>query len=300
MKPIVHPVFEPTTCSWQYIVACPQTRECIIIDPVLNFDLGRFTATTQSADSILKIIRKQGYNVVRILETHIHGDHLSAAYYIQSTLWARGQQHAPICISENVTIVQNVFAHKYNIPDEELENAFDHLFRPDEMFRVGELTGVAMYLPGHTPDHGGYKIGSDVFVGDSIFNPDVGSARVDFPGGDARTLWTSLQRLLELPADTRLYVGHDYPPSNEAAGRDPSPFVTVQEQKNTNKHLKDGSRVEDFVEWRTKRDSLIAEPRMVHQALQVNVRGGKMPGRSHDGKALLQYLVDVPKVLLTG
>ncbi|KAJ5724406.1 hypothetical protein N7493_006134 [Penicillium malachiteum] len=300
MKPIIHPVFEPTTCSWQYVVACPITSACVIIDPVLDFDIAHFRVTTESADSLLDIVTKQEYHVAYLLETHIHGDHLSAAYYIQSTLWARGQPHAPICAGENVTIVQNIFAHKYNIPKEELENSFDRLFHSDETFRIGELTGVAMYLPGHTADHGGYKIGTNVFVGDSIFNPDVGTARCDFPGGDASTLWRTLQRLLNFPPDTRLYVGHDYPPSNEAAARDPLSFVTVQEQKETNKHLKDGSTEEDFVQWRNQRDHVITEPQMVHQAMQVNVRGGKMPGRSHDGKALLQYLVTVPKTLLTG
>ncbi|KAJ5729226.1 uncharacterized protein N7483_003734 [Penicillium malachiteum] len=280
MDPIIHPVFEPTTCSWQYVVACPITRACVIIDPVLDFDLAQFRVTTESAESLLDIVTTQEYAVAYLLETHIHADHLSAAYYIQSTLWARGQPHAPICAGENVTIVQKMFAHKYNIPKEELENSFDHLFHPDETFRVGELTGVAMYLPGHTADHGGYKIGPNV--------------------GDARTLWKSSQGLLNLPPETRLYVGHDYPPSNEATGRNPLSFVTVQEQKETNKHLKNGSKEEDFVEWRHQRDHVISEPQMMHQAIQVNVRGGKMPGRSHEGKAILQYLVTVPANLLTG
>lgn len=300
MQPIVHPIFEPKTSSWQYVVACPKTKDAVIIDPVLDFEPTIFTVSSQSADALLKIIRREGYRLTRILETHAHADHLSAAFYIQAKLWALGQPHAPICIQQDITIVQNTFAHKYNIPHEELENAFDALLKPDEEFPIGQLTAVAMHLPGHTPDHGGYKIGSNAFTGDTIFNPDVGTSRCDFPGGDPRKLWHSMQRLLSLPPETRLYTGHDYPPSNEAAGRDPMPCVTVAEQKASNKHLKDGSKEEDYVQWRAQRDHNISEPRLMHQALQVNVRGGKMPGRSYDGKALFQYLVEVPKDLLVG
>lgn len=159
---------------------------------------------------------------------------------------------------------------------------------------------MAMYLPGHSADHGAYHIGPDVFTGDSLFMPDVGSARCDLPGGDVRTLWKSMQRLLQFPDETRLYTGHDYPSNNEASARDPKAYVTVKEQRETNKHLKDGSTEEDFVKWTGGKDHVLPEPKILHQALQVNVRGGKMPGRSHDGKALLQCLVSVPKTLLTG
>ncbi|KAJ5554382.1 hypothetical protein N7513_004341 [Penicillium frequentans] len=300
MNPIVHTRFEPKTCSWQYIVVCPKTKDCAIIDPVLDYDLANFTVSTQSADALLKIVRKEHLQVTHLLETHAHTDHLTAAYYLQATLWAKGHPHAPICIGENVTIVQSFCAHRYNIPKEEFKNSFDHLFKPDEKFSIGEMTAVAIDLPGHSPDHGAYHIGSNVFTGDSLFLPDIGSARCDFPGGDAKTLWRSMQRLLEFPDTTRLYTGHDYPPNNEASARDPISFVTVKEQRETNKHLKGESTEEDFVAWKGGRDHALAEPIMLHQALQVNVRGGKMPGRSHDGKALLLCLVSVPKVLLTG
>lgn len=299
-QPIVHSVFDPKTCSWQYVVACPNTKEAAIIDPVLDFEPTMFTVSTRSADSLLEIVRKQGYTVTRLLETHAHADHLTAASYIQGSLWSRGQPHAPICIGENITIVQSVFAHKYNIPKEELRNAFDHLFRPDEHFQVGDLDCIALHLPGHTPDHGGYHFRGNIFTGDTILNPDIGSARCDFPGGDARELWRSMQRLLAFSPDTRLYSAHDYPPSNESAGRDPVPFVTVGDQQSQNKHVKQGSTEGEFVAWRRQKDVVMTEPRIVHQALQVNVRGGKMPGRSHEGKAMLQYLVNVPKMLLTG
>ncbi|KAJ6109651.1 hypothetical protein N7486_001886 [Penicillium sp. IBT 16267x] len=300
MDPIVHTIFEPKTSSWQYIVVCPKTKDCAIIDPVLDYDLGNFTVSTQSADALLEIVRKEHLLVTHLLETHAHTDHLSAAYYIQATLWSKGHPNAPICIGENITIVQSLYAHRYDIPKEELQNAFNHLFRPDETFCIGELTSVAIYLPGHSSDHGAYHVGPVVFTGDSLFNPDVGSARCDFPGGDPRALWRSLQRLIKFPDETRLYPGHDYPPNNEAFARDPIPCVTVAEQRETNKHLKSISTEEDFVRWKRQQDQVLSEPKMLHQALQVNVRGGKMPGRSHDGKALLQCLVSVPKALLTG
>ena len=299
-QPIVHSVFDPKTCSWQYVVACPKTKDAVIIDPVLDFEPTIFTITTQSADALLDIVRRNGYTITYLLETHAHADHLTAAYYIQGTLWAQGHPHAPICIDENITIVQNIFAHKYNIPREELLNAFDHLFHADEQFRVGDMNCMALHLPGHTPDHGGYMFKGCIFTGDSIFNPDVGSARCDFPGGDARTLWRSMQRLLAFPPDTRLYSAHDYPPSNESTAPDPVPYVTVGDQRNENKHVKFGATEDDFVMWRKQTDRVMSEPPIIHQALQVNVRGGKMPGRSHEGKAMMYYLVNVPKNLLTG
>lgn len=300
MEPIIHSIFEGKTCSWQYVVACPKTKEAAIIDPVLNFEPALFRITTESADTLIACIIKHGYTVKMILETHAHGDHLSAAYYIQQALWARGQSHAVICIGENITVVQSYFAHKYRIPRTEIEDAFDHLFKPNEVFHIGEVTCTALHLPGHTPDHGGYQMGNNVFTGDSMFNPDVGSGRCDFPGGDARELYQSMKRLLAFPPETRLYTGHDYPPCNESAARDPMPYVTVGEQRAKNKHLKDDSSEEEFVKWRDERDKVIPEPKNVHQALQVNVRGGKMPSKSHDGKAYMLYLIEVPSKLLGG
>lgn len=300
MEPIVHTVYEPKTGTWQYIVACPNTKEAAIIDPVLDFEPTAFKASTESADALLDIVRENNYKVTHLLETHAHADHLTAAYYIQQVLWATGEEHASICIGENITIVQKTFAPRYNIPKDELQNAFDHLFRPNETFQIGDLTATALHLPGHTPDHGGYHIGSNVFVGDSLFNPDVGSARCDFPGGDARTLWQSAAKLLALPDETKLYTGHDYPPSNETSKRDPRPFATVKEQKERNKHVKTGSTESAFVQWRTDRDNSLAEPKLLHQAMQVNVRGGKMPGKAHGGKTLIQFVVHVPNKLLTG
>ncbi|KAJ5804467.1 uncharacterized protein N7518_000770 [Penicillium psychrosexuale] len=300
VEPRVHPFFEPKTCSWQYLVACPETKEAAIIDPVLDYDTVNLAITSESADQIIDYAMKNEYTIMMLLETHAHADHLSAAYYIQQILWSRGEPHAPICIGENVKIVQSFFARKYAIAKADIDNAFDHLFQPDEIFQIGQVTSSALHLPGHTPDHGGYKFGSNIFTGDCMFNPDVGSGRCDFPGGDPRELYRSMKRLLSFPPETRLYTGHDYPPTNEYTAREPLPYVTVGEQEKKNKHMKKHTTEDEFVKWRTQRDNQMPEPKLVHQAMQVNVRGGKMPSKSHNGKAYLLYLLDVPKVLVPG
>ncbi|KAJ5757705.1 uncharacterized protein N7511_006399 [Penicillium nucicola] len=275
IQPTVHPVFEPTTCSWQYIVACPETKEAAIIDPVLNFEPTLFTITSQAADALIDCILKNGYTVIMLLETHAHGDHLSASYYIQQTLWAHGQPHAQICIQENITVVQAYYAHKYRIPKDEIDTAFDHLFKPDEIFHLGNMTGIALHLPGHTPDHGGYKLGDNVFSGDCMFNAGIGNGRCDFPGGNPQSQFHSMQRLLSFPPETKLYTGHDFPPkpSSEHPARNPLPFSTIAEQKEKNRYLEDDSSEDAFIKWRKNRDETLGEPRLMHQALQINIRG---------------------------
>lgn len=275
MQPNIISVFEKQTSTWQYIVACSQTREAVIIDPVLDFDVATLQITTTSADNLLDIAASNNYTVVKLLETHVHADHLTAAYYIQQKLFACNNRHVPICIGHRIRQVQQTFARRYNVSRQELDQAFDCLFNDDEDFLIGNISAQAIYLPGHTPDHSGYIIGNSVFVGDSIFNPDVGTARCDFPNGDATTLYHSMQKLLSLPLDFKLYTGHDYPPSD--TGREPMPYVTVRQQREANKHIKDGTSKDEFIKWRTERDASLNEPRLLHQALQVNIRGGRMP-----------------------
>lgn len=213
MQPIIHTIFEKNTSTWQYIVACPITKSAVIIDPVLDFNLDRLEVSTKSADSLLEIASSQRYTITAFLETHAHADHLTAAYYLQRTLIAAGRPRPPICIGKGIRTVQDTFARRYNVRQDELDNVFDRLFNDDEEFSIGRLNATVLSLPGHTPDHIGYLIGENVFIGDSIFNPDVGSARCDFPGGDARTLYRSVvSKLLSLPPHFRLYTGHDYPP----------------------------------------------------------------------------------------
>ncbi|TDZ65097.1 putative metallo-hydrolase [Colletotrichum trifolii] len=251
-EPIIHDIFEPATSTWQYVVADPKTNEAIIIDSVLDFDPATRTLSTRTADSLLDLIRERNYKIVKILETHIHADHLTAAKYLQSRLSSLLDGAAPeICIGWRIGAVQQRFARKYGIPAEEYANAFDRLLDQDEVFKIGELTVKAIHLPGHTPDHMGYMVGANVFAGDSLFNHDVGSARCDFPGGDARDLFASVRRLLDLPENIKIWTGHDYPP----AGRGPVAATEVGKQRSENKHLGQDVKEEEFVRWREERDA---------------------------------------------
>ncbi|PWY70588.1 metallo-beta-lactamase superfamily protein [Aspergillus eucalypticola CBS 122712] len=304
MEPIIHPIFEKRTSTWQYIVACPETHEAVIIDPVLDFDPSQLTVTTTSADELLYLATSKGYHITRILETHAHADHLTAAHYIQTKLHQLSPK-VPICTGHRIRQVQATFAQRYNIPPNDLETAFDHLFQDDETFQIGRITAQVLHLPGHTPDHSGYMIGSNVFTGDSIFNPDVGSARCDFPHGDARALYQTMRKLLALPEHVKLYTGHDYPPAVEGdstTNRAPKAFVTVKDQKEENKHVKEGTVEEEFVKWRQERDSALGEPRLLHPSLQVNVRGGRLPwgDTGNRRRAFLWMPVKVPEVMESG
>ncbi|AEO70880.1 uncharacterized protein THITE_2122716 [Thermothielavioides terrestris NRRL 8126] len=191
MEPVVHPVFEPQTSTWQYVVADPSTNAAIIIDPVLDFDPARNTVSTKTADGLLALVKEKGYTIERLLETHVHADHLTAASYLQDRLAKEGKR-PPIGIGKRIGEVQQRFAKRYGIGMEECEGAFDNLLDDDEIFHVGNLEVKAVHLPGHTPDHMGYLVGSNIFCGDSIFNTDVGSARCDFPGGNAGDLYVAI------------------------------------------------------------------------------------------------------------
>ncbi|EGY19821.1 metallo-beta-lactamase superfamily protein [Verticillium dahliae VdLs.17] len=276
-EPIVHDIYEAVTGTWQYVVADRQTLAAVLIDTVLDFDPASSTVTTGTADGILALVADKGYTIEKILETHIHADHLSAANYLQARLGSTQQAPPAVCIGKRIRQVQQHVVATYGVPEEELTHAFDHAFEDDEVFSVGTLSASILHLPGHTPDHIGYRIGpNDVFCGDSLFNADVGSARCDFPGGSATDLYASARKLLALPDECRIWTGHDYPP--KAEGRhDPVPHQTVAEQKKDNKHLKHGVVEDEFVNWRAERDSGLAVPRLMHQALQVNARGGRLP-----------------------
>lgn len=296
MEPIVHSIFEKQTSTWQYIVACAQSRQAVIIDSVLDFDPTKLEITTTSADGLLEFAASHDYNIVRLLETHAHADHLSAAYYIQQKLLASNSYQVPICTGHRIRQVQKTFAQKYNVPQSELDQAFDHLFNDGEVFSIGCVTAQVLHLPGHTPDHSGYMIGSNVFTGDSMFNPDVGSARCDFPNGDANALYHSMQKLLSLPPHFKLFTGHDYPPAD--SGREPMPYVTVDQQRTGNKHVKEGTEKEEFIKWRTERDSGLNEPSLLHQALQVNIRGGRLPQSSdRSSRTFLLMPIAIPEML---
>lgn len=290
-EPTVHPLFEPVTGTWQYIVADSSTKKAVIIDSVLNYDPIKAKVTTESADAILEIVQDKGYHIDMILETHAHADHLTAASYLQSKL-AKNQGSKPaIGIGSRIKQVQTLFGEKYGVLGKEYETVFDRFWSDDDEFAIGTLTARAVHLPGHTPDHMGYQVGSNIFVGDSIFHVDIGSARADFPGGSAQDIYKSGRKLLALPEDTKIWVGHDYPPE----GRDaPVPFATVKEHRQNNKHLKDGTQEHEFVEMRSKRDATLAAPRLIHPSLQVNIRGGQLPAPSPSGVRMVHLPLTGP------
>ncbi|KAL1581772.1 hypothetical protein WHR41_09553 [Cladosporium halotolerans] len=288
-EPIVHDFFDKTTGSWQYVVADPAKSAAVIIDPVLDYDPAIGKISTKSADVLFNLVVDKGYKIDMILETHAHADHMTAASYLQQRLSQECGQKPAICIGCRIKQVQEMFGARYNIPAKDYEGVFDKLWEDDETFQIGNLTAQVLHLPGHTPDHVGYKIGNNVFVGDSVFNIDLGSARADFPGGSAEAIFNSGRKLFLLPEDTKIWIGHDYPPE----GRDkPVPFMTVKQQKEKNKHLKDGTAKYEFIEMRRTRDETLASPRLLHASLQMNIRAGRLPRPTASGERMLQIPVE--------
>jgi glyoxylase-like metal-dependent hydrolase (beta-lactamase superfamily II) len=278
MKPNVQTFFDPATWTVTYVVH--DGASCAIVDSVLDYDPKSGRTATASADKVIGFVRSRGLKVQWILETHAHADHLSAAPYLRAQLGGR------IAIGERIRTVQGVFKQLFNLePGFRLDGSqFDHLFADGERFRIGQLEGEALHLPGHTPADMAYRIGDAVFAGDTLFMPDVGTARCDFPGGDARTLYRSVRRLLALPGETRLFMCHDYPP----AGRDPQWQTTVAEQRARNIHISDGVSEDEFVAMRTARDRTLDMPTLILPAIQVNIRAGELPPPEANGTSYLQ------------
>ena len=278
MKQNVQAFFDPATWTVTYVVH--DGALCAIVDPVLDYDPKSGRTSTASADKVIAFVRSRGLKVEWILETHAHADHLSAAPYLRKELGGR------IAIGEQIRTVQGVFKKVFNLePEFRLDGSqFDHLFADGEAFRIGELAGEAMHVPGHTPADMAYRIGDAVFVGDTLFMPDVGTARCDFPGGDARTLYRSVHRLLGLPGGTRLFMCHDYPPR----GRAPQWETSVAEQRAGNIHIHDGVSEDEFVAMRTARDRTLDMPTLILPAIQVNVRAGELPPPETDGRSYLK------------
>ncbi|KAJ3845443.1 Metallo-hydrolase/oxidoreductase [Lentinula raphanica] len=269
----IYAFLEPVTSSWQYIVADPTTRDAVVIDPVLDYNPASGTLSTTAADTLLEFIREKNLSVVRILETHAHADHLTASQYIKRMLGGK----APICIGERIKQLQGHFAPVYGLESTDFVKSFDVFLKDEEVFTLGSsISGKVIHLPGHTPDHIGYMIGKAVFTGDSIFMPDLGSARADFPGGNAKDLFSSMTRLLSLPEDYQLFVGHDYP-----VGREHDCMATVGVHQMMNKHGKLGITESQFIQFREARDKVLGAPRLLHPSLQVNIRAGKLPPASN-------------------
>ena len=283
-RPLVKGFFDKRTFSVQYVVADPETRHCVIIDPVLDFDEKSGSVATWSADEILQYVGDQDYNLDWILDTHPHADHFSAAAYLN------GKTRAPTAIGAKVVEVQRLWKDIYNLPDSFATDgrSWDRLFTDGEHFSLGKCDAEIMLTPGHTLASIAYRIGDAVFVHDTLFQPDYGTARADFPGGDARALWRSIQRILKLPADTRVFTGHDYMPH----GRAPAWESTVAEQM-SNIHLKEAKSEDDFVAKRQARDKKLPMPKLILESLQVNIRGGRLPEPESNGKRYLKMPLDI-------
>ncbi len=288
--PHIEAFFDPTTGTVTYVVSDPQTGRAAIIDPVLDYDPKSGRTSTTSADKVLAYLSAQSLKVDWILETHAHADHLSAAHYLKAQVGGR------IAIGEYIREVQATFRTIFNLEPSFVPDGshFDHLFTDGEVFMIGELEAVALLVPGHTPADMAYRVGSAVFVGDTLFMPDVGTARADFPGGDAHTLYRSIRRLLALPPETQIFVCHDYPPSSTASPvpREPHWQTTVAEQRAHNIHVHDGVSEGEFVAMRVARDATLEMPVLILPAIQVNIRAGDMPPPESDGVSYLKIPVN--------
>jgi glyoxylase-like metal-dependent hydrolase (beta-lactamase superfamily II) len=283
-RPLVKGFFEKRTCSIQYVVADPQTRRAAIIDPVLDFDPKSGSTATHSADEILAYIDCEGFILEWILDTHPHADHFSAAGYLKD------RTGVPTAIGERVVEVQRLWKALYNLPDGFRTDGsqWDRLFADGACFTIGDMEVEVMFTPGHTLASIAYVIGDAAFIHDTIFMPDGGTARADFPGGSATALWRSIERILALPDETRLFTGHDYMPG----GREPRWESTVAEQKRTNSHLTKAGTEAAFVALREARDRELTMPKLILHALQVNIRGGRLPEPEGNGKRYLKIPLD--------
>ncbi|NBW24528.1 MAG: MBL fold metallo-hydrolase [Betaproteobacteria bacterium] len=277
LRPLVHGIFDPATWTVTYVVYERAGSDCAIIDPVLDYDPKSGRTSHTSADKVIAFVKSQQLSVSWILETHAHADHLSAAPYLKAQLGGKTG------IGDHITTVQSVFKGIFNMePSFHADGSqFDHLFAEGEAIPLGGLSTRTWYLPGHTPACVAYQFGDAVFVGDTLFMPDVGTARCDFPGGDAKTLFASVRKVLSLPPETRLFMCHDYPP----AGRPVAYETTVAAQRAGNIHVHDGIDEAQFVAMRTTRDATLEMPVLILPAVQINIRAGELPPKESNGIA---------------
>lgn len=282
-KPQVSGFYDKPTGAIQYVVADETTKRCAIIDPILDFDERSGATGTESADALLDFVRERGLSVEWILDTHPHADHFSAAHYLKQ------KTGAPTAIGDRIVDVQALWKAMYNWPDFPADGSqWDRLFTDGETFRIGTLPVRVLFSPGHTLASITYVIGDAAFIHDTLFMPDSGSARADFPGGSAERLWRSIQDILALPDETRLFVGHDY----QADGREARWESTVAEQKAANIHVAACRTEADFVALREARDRTLPMPRLILHALQVNMNGGRLPEPEANGRRYLKFPLD--------
>ena len=282
--PQIHGIFDPNTWTVTYIVHDGRDSPCAVIDSVLDYDPKSGRTRHRTADRVIEYVRSNDLKLEWILETHAHADHLSGAAYLKTQLGGKTG------IGDRITTVQKVFKGIFNLNTgfKTDGSQFDHLFRDGDEFRFGRLTGKILFVPGHTPACVAYQFDDAVLVGDTLFMPDVGTARCDFPGGDAKTLYTSIQRILSMPPNTRLFMCHDYPPSDR-----PVAFQsTVEEERSQNIHIRDGVTQEQFVEMRNTRDASLEMPVLILPAIQINIRAGEMPPKESNGVAYAKIPLD--------
>lgn len=274
-KPVIRAFFDEPTNTVSYIVADPDTKKAAVIDPVLDYEPSAGQVDTRSVDTLLRVADEQGYTIVWTLETHVHADHLSGSPYIKAKTGAK------IGIGEHIRDVQRIFRPVFDATDLKTDGSdFDHLFKDGERFKIGEQDAEVIFTPGHTPADITYKVADAAFVGDTLFMPDYGTARADFPGGDAHRLYRSIRTLMALPPTTRLFMCHDY----KAPGRDTYAWeTTVQEEREENVHVKDGVSEDAFVAMRTARDATLSAPRLLLPSIQVNMRAGIFPPAHTNG-----------------
>ena len=279
-RPLIKDFFDPETWTYTYVVYEGEGSPCVIIDSVMNYDPKSGRTTTKSADEVIAFVKAHQLQVTWILETHAHADHLTAAPYLQSQLGGK------LVIGDHIAHVQKVFKGVFNL-DEHFKvdgTQFDQLLKEGESLPFGSLSLKALFVPGHTPACMAYEIGDAMFVGDTLFMPDVGTARCDFPGGDAKTLYRSIQKILSYPGETNLYMCHDYPPNNRPA----TGVTTVADEKASNIHVHDGVTEEQFVAMRTARDKTLDMPTLILPSIQVNIRAGHFPEADSNGVAYLK------------
>ena len=285
-NPGVFMFFDKDTATFSYVVKDPSSNACAVIDSVMSIDYPSGTISYQGADRIIAFIKEQQLDVQWLIETHVHADHLSAAPYIQERTGGK------LGIGALITTVQEVFGTIFNTGSEFKRDGsqFDHLFADGETYQVGNLQARAMHTPGHTPACMTHVIGDAAFVGDTLFMPDQGTARADFPGGSAHTLFRSIHKVLSLPPETRLFMCHDYPETRAVAYE-----TTVAEQKAGNIHVKDGTREEDYVHKREARDATLGMPRLILPSLQINMRAGHMPPAENNNRVYLKLPINAFK-----
>ncbi|MBX7273759.1 MBL fold metallo-hydrolase [Stutzerimonas chloritidismutans] len=286
MNAHIEPFFDPATFTYSYVVSDPQTRQCAVIDSVLDYDPASGRTSHATAQRLVDYVREQDLKVQWLLETHVHADHLSAAPYLRQQLGGQ------LAIGDRITVVQDTFGKLFNAGTGFATDGrqFDHLFHDGDTFQVGNIQARAIHTPGHTPACMTYVIGDAAFVGDTLFMPDYGTARCDFPGGDARTLYQSIQKLFALPGDTRVFMCHDY----KAPGREEFLHeTTIAAEREHNVHVHAGISEDQFVAMRTARDATLGMPTLILPSVQINMRGGELPEPESNGTRYLKIPLDV-------